>query len=69
MTLNEWRKANRYSLPAFADLLFKKAGRRITHQTLSNYERGRTVPDVETADAIRRITGGKVRPDSFLRQG
>ena len=43
------------------ELFHEKTGRLITHQTFSNDERGATVPDVETAQVIRKMTGGKLR--------
>jgi transcriptional regulator with XRE-family HTH domain len=68
MTLKEWRKANRHSMASLAELYTEKTGRPISHQTINNYERGATVPDVDLAEAIRKITGGKVKPDSFARK-
>jgi len=66
MKLNEWRTKNRYSLPALAKLYREKTGQYISHQTLGNYERGATLPDVKTADNLRKITDDNVMPSSFL---
>lgn len=66
MTLEEWRKANRYSRPAFLKLASPK-GLTISVQTLYNWETGRFQPDVSEAEIIRQITGGKVLPASFFK--
>lgn len=65
MNLKEWRKANRYTLKAFQDKL-AKAGLVVTTRTLMNWEAGDTLPSLEKAAFIRKATGGKVNPASFL---
>jgi hypothetical protein len=34
--------------------------------TLYNWETGKSLPSVVKAESIRKITGGKVKPESFV---
>jgi transcriptional regulator with XRE-family HTH domain len=67
MNLKQWRKANRYTLPAFQKLLFEIGNLEVTIRTLMNWEKGHSLPSLEKAEAVRKATGGKVRPESFVR--
>lgn len=66
MTLKEWLTANRYTYPAFVGLL-EKEGVKVTPQAVQKWTLGHE-PRRAARDAIRKITGGKVKPDSFVRQ-
>lgn len=65
MTLKQWRKDNRYTIPGFLVLL-KNKGLIVTQRTVINWESGFCKPTLEKAEKIREATGGKVKPVSFL---
>lgn len=67
MTLKQWRKDNRYTIPAFLGLLEKK-GLIVTQRTVINWEKGFCKPSLDKAEKIREATGGKVKPASFIEQ-
>ncbi len=66
MTLREWRKLNRYSQSAFVKYLEEQTGVVVPQNTLHTWETGRVPPD-DKAEAIRKATKGKVKPESFER--
>lgn len=66
-TLNQWRKDNRYTLPAFAKLLREKGEVKVTTRTIHNWEIGFCEPSLVKADAVKRVTGGEVLPESFIQ--
>lgn len=66
-TLKEWRTANRYTRPAFLNLLGKE-GVKVSLRSLVYWEEKVFRPrDKHVVEAIRRVTGGEVKPESFLR--
>jgi hypothetical protein len=66
MTLKEWRLANRYSRPAFLELLEEQGKVKVSLRSLVYWEENTYKPrDAEVFQAIRRVTKGKVRPESF----
>ncbi|MDR3620514.1 MAG: helix-turn-helix transcriptional regulator [Paludisphaera borealis] len=66
MTLKEWRKKNRYTLPAFVTLLEKDGNVKVTTRTVHNWETGFTEPSIEKLEAIRLVTEGQVLAGDFL---
>ena len=66
MTLKQWRKANRYTLAAFQVRLKEVSNLDVTTRTLMNWEKGRSLASLEKAEAVRKATGGKVTPFSFV---
>ena len=66
--LTAWREANRYTKTAFIALVKKETGVVISRRSLVYWEAGTHKPrDPEVIRAIRRVTKGKVRPESFLQ--
>jgi transcriptional regulator with XRE-family HTH domain len=65
--LEEWREAHCYSRPAFGRLLAKHLGKQVSRQAIAAWETGQAAPTLAKAEAIRKVTGGKVRPESFLK--
>jgi len=66
MKLKEWRKANRYTLPAFVELLEEKGEVKVTTRTVHNWETGFTEPSIEKLEAIRKVTEEQVLAGDFL---
>lgn len=66
MTLREWRKRNRYTLPAFVELLAEQGEVKVTTRTVHKWERGVTEPSIKKLEAIRRVTEGEVMVGDFL---
>lgn len=66
ISLKQWREENCYSQSAFARLLKEKCGLDVDRTAVWYWENG-TMPRKEALQAIRKITGGKVKPDSFVR--
>jgi transcriptional regulator with XRE-family HTH domain len=66
MTLKEWRITNGLSQAALVKLLNKQKGLKVTQQHVSKWESG-TEPRTRYYLAINKVTGGKVRPESFLK--
>ena len=68
MTLKHWRNANRYSLGHFHQVRLKEVGNLdVTTRTLMNREKGHSLRSLEKAEAVRKATGGKVTPFSFVK--
>jgi transcriptional regulator with XRE-family HTH domain len=68
MKLKDWRTANRYSQSAFGKLLKDILGKAVSQQAVAAWEDGRAAPTLAKAEAIKKVTGGKVRPESFIEQ-
>lgn len=64
MTLKEWRTIKKWSQSHFARTLSKKTGETFYQSHVQSWENGGT-PNAKTADAIKKITGGKVTADSY----
>lgn len=67
MKLKDWRTENRYTLPGFARFLKKETGIAVTGRTIHNWETGASSPSLRKAEAVRQVTRGKVKPESFVR--
>ncbi len=68
MKLKEWRIANRYSQSGFGKLLKDILGKPVSQQAVAAWEDGRAAPTLAKAEAIKKVTGGKVKPESFVKQ-
>jgi hypothetical protein len=66
MTLKQWLTANGLSDAAFAGILTDILKRDIKPQSVFQWKNG-TMPRWDVGDAIQRLTGGRVKPDSFVR--
>lgn len=64
MTLAEWRKERGLSQRELAVRLSAALGRPVTQQSVCQWESS-VVPGADVAEAIRKLTGGRVRGDSF----
>jgi hypothetical protein len=67
MNLKDWRIANRSTKRAFVKLLAEKGQIKVTPRTIHNWETGFSMPSLAKAEAIRKVTGGKVKPETFMR--
>lgn len=66
ITLKEWRETNRYTQAAFARLLEEECGiENIDRSNVWHWENG-TKPRMSMRLCIEEVTGGKVKPASFL---
>jgi hypothetical protein len=63
MNLKQWRKDNRYTLPAFVELLEDKGEVRVTPRTVHNWEIGFCEPSIKKLEAIRKVTNDQVSPE------
>lgn len=67
MTLKEWRAGKKWSQAHFANCLSKRVGETFYQSHVQSWENG-GVPNAKTAEAIKKITGGKVTPESYGKQ-
>ena len=65
-TLAGWRKQRGLSQREFASRLSKSLGRKVHQQNVQQWESG-VMPAGDVAEAIRKMTGGRVTGDSFGR--
>ena len=66
--LTKWRVENRYTKTAFIKMLKDETGVVISRRSLVYWEAGTHQPrDEKGIQAIRRVTKGKVKPESFLK--
>jgi transcriptional regulator with XRE-family HTH domain len=65
MTLADWRKAEGISQKEMASRLSAVLGRPVHQPSVRQWESGDVMPGADVADAIQRVTCGKVIPSSF----
>ncbi len=63
--LKEWRAGKGWSQQRLATELEKMLGRKVGQSHVSAYERG-VMPAWDVGEAIRKITGGKVKPENLF---
>lgn len=67
VTLAEWRKGKGLSQQKLARLVSAALGREVHQQNIFQWESG-VAPGADVAEAIRKVTGGKVKGSSFGRR-
>lgn len=68
MTLAEWRKAKGLSQQETARRLSAILGRPVHQPSVFQWESGTVMPGADVAEAIRKMTGGRVTGSSFGRR-
>lgn len=66
MTLKDWRLAKGLTQKMLAEKLNAISGQTVGQTHVSAYEHG-VMPGWDVGEAIRKITGGKVKPESFVK--
>ncbi len=67
MTLAEWRRAQGLSQRETAERLSALLGRPVHAPSVCQWEKKGVMPGADVAEAIRRLSGGKVTGSSFGR--
>lgn len=67
MNLKQWRESKGITQKGFAGQLSGWIGGKIvSQQAVNSWENGQC-PTLAKAEAIRKVTGGKVKPESFIK--
>jgi transcriptional regulator with XRE-family HTH domain len=66
MNLQQWRENAGLTRKQVADNLSKMLRRKITANHVGAWEKG-SMPAWDSGEAISMLTGGKVKPDSFVK--
>ena len=67
MKLADYLTKQDLSLQRFADLL-RPQGIHVTRETVRTWAAGTRLPRMESLQAIRVVTGGKVQPNDFVER-
>ena len=67
LTLRQWREGKKWSQAHLANTLTKRLGRTIYQSHVAAWESG-AMPAADVGEAVRTLSGGKVRADGFGRK-